>query len=607
MPCLWPRLWRVPGRRPEAGIHYHAVVSPSAPLGRGVPKMFEALRNGARGQRDHFVVVGANALTYRLVEELAVRYGAQVTVIMTSAQRRTGHDVGDLGGVRVVTADRLDDKAFLAAGLRDATGLALTEQDDVGNIHAAMRAEELNPRLRIVIRMFNLSLGVRVRQLFRDCAVISDSAMAAPAFVQAALGDGAPTYFRLAGRTLYATQRSEVNPKDVVCGLSRTAEDGTPMPLPADDASADVVLAVAHGQHMADGKASKQRPKLWSLASLFRFLRRAINRQLLYALGIALVLLFAGGISLAISTGDGVWRGIYETILTAFSGADASDKVAVQISQLVVTAAGMALVPLITAVIVEGLVNARLAVTSGRLLTKYADHVVVVGLGNVGTRVIRTLRELGITVVAIDKSDNARGVDLARELDIPLVLGDASREETLRMASVATARALVIVSTDDVTNLEAALQGRTLRPGLKVVMRLFDSDFAERIQRTFNIATSRSVSSLAAPAFAASLLEREVLATIPISRRVLLVAELPIEAGSRLDGRPVSAAFDEGDTKVIAVSAPGDTRPLWSPPADRKLAAADRLIVVATRGGLSRLLRLASVGVQHDALPPAQR
>jgi len=280
----------------------------------------------------------------------------------------------------------------------------------------------------------------------------------------------------------------------------------------------------------------------------------------------------------------------------------------VQISQLVITAAGMALVPLITAVIVEGLVNARLAVTSGRLLTAYEGHVVVVGLGNVGTRVIRSLRDFGITVVAIDKSDNARGVALARELEIPLVMGDASREETLRMASVGTARALVIVSTDDVTNLEAALHGRALRPGLKVVLRLFDSDFAERIQRTFNIATSRSVSNLAAPAFAALLLEREVLATIPINRRVLLVAELPIEPGSSLDGRPVADASGDGEAKVIAVSGLGEPRPMWSPPAQRLLAASDRLTVVATRAGLSRLLRLASAGaVPHDALPPAQR
>jgi Trk K+ transport system NAD-binding subunit len=564
-------------------------VSPSTPLG-------------------HFVVCGANTLTYRLVEELVTRYGAAVAVIMSDAQRRTGRDFGELPGVRVITSDQLDEKAFVAAGLREASGLALTEQDDVGNIHAAMRAEELNSRLRIVIRMFNISLGVRVRQLFRDCAVISDSAIAAPAFVQAALGEDAPAYFRLAGRTLYAARRAEVNSRDILCGLSRTGEDGTPHLLPQQDEVADVVLAVAHGDKTrTEGKTPTQRPKLWTIGALIRFLRGAINRSLLIALGVALLLLIVGGVSLAISAHTGVWQGFYQTVLTAFSGADASSKVSVQISQLIVTAAGMALVPLITAVIVEGLVNARLALTNGRLLTAYEGHVVVIGLGNVGTRVIRSLRDLGVTVVAIDKADQARGAATARELHIPVVIGDASREETLRMASVSTARALVIVSTDDVANLEAALHGRALRPGLKVVLRLFDSDMAERIQRTFNIATSRSVSALAAPAFAASLLEREVLATIPVSRRVLLVAEVPVEAGSGLDGLPLHAVGDDGDVKVIAVSALGEPRPVWSPPADRILTAQDRLVVVATRAGLSWLLLLAAAAVPEVPAPPAPR
>ncbi|NUR48537.1 MAG: TrkA family potassium uptake protein [Hamadaea sp.] len=591
-------------------------MAPSAslpPFSRGVPKMLAALRPSARaGDADTFVVCGANALTYRLVEELVQRYGAQVTVVMTPAQKRTGRDFSDLAGVRVVTADRLDDRAFISAGIRDAAGLALTEQDDVGNIHAAMRAEEINGRLRIVIRMFNLSLGLRVRQLFRDCAIISDSAIAAPAFVQAALGDGAPTYFRLSGRTLYAASRADVAPGDVICDLSRTGPDGAPDVLPDIDVPGptDVVLAVAHGERQTNGHGRgkpKRKTRPWSVGPLVRNLRQSVSRSLRIALAVTFGVLLAGGVSLAVSSDEGVWVGIYKTLLTAFSGADASDSTAVQISQLVVTVAGMALVPLLTATVVEGLVNTRLAVSSGRLLTPRENHVVVVGLGNVGTRVIRSLHDLGVSVVAIDKNADARGVALARELDIPLIIGDASREETLRTASVTTCSALVIVSTDDVVNLEAALGGRALRPGLKIVVRLFDTDFAERLQRTFSIGTSRSVSALAAPAFAASLLEREVLATIPIGRRVLLVAELPIAPRSRLDGRTIGEIGSDGEARVIALTAApgrlsaeppgarsGEPRPIWSPPAARRLEPFDRLTVIATRAGLSRLLRLAA-------------
>ena len=117
--------------------------------------------------------------------------------------------------------------------------------------------------------------------------------------------------------------------------------------------------------------------------------------------------------------------------------------------------------------------------------------------------------------------DEARGAQFARELGVPLVIGDASRAETLREASIETARSLVVLSTDDVTNLEAALHARAVRPDLRVVLRLFDGDFAQRVQKVFGITSSKSVSLLAAPAFAAAILERDVIGTIPVKRRVL--------------------------------------------------------------------------------------
>ena len=42
--------------------------------------------------------------------------------------------------------------------------------------------------------------------------------------------------------------------------------------------------------------------------------------------------------------------------------------------------------------------------------------MVVVGLGNVGTRVMAQLRDYGVEVVAIDKDPEPRGAALARQL-----------------------------------------------------------------------------------------------------------------------------------------------------------------------------------------------
>ena len=64
-------------------------------------------------------------------------------------------------------------------------GLAILHQDDLGNFHAALRAQELNPQLRLVIAIFNAGLGERIRTFFTDCAVLSESQMAAPSLVAA--------------------------------------------------------------------------------------------------------------------------------------------------------------------------------------------------------------------------------------------------------------------------------------------------------------------------------------------------------------------------------------------------------------------------------------
>ena len=66
----------------------------------------------------------------------------------------------------------------------------------------------LNPALRIVVRMFNQSLADGTRVLLRDCAVLSESAIAAPGFVGAALGEGTPTHLRLAGRPKFRPTRT---------------------------------------------------------------------------------------------------------------------------------------------------------------------------------------------------------------------------------------------------------------------------------------------------------------------------------------------------------------------------------------------------------------
>ena len=144
---------------------------------------------------------GDDALAYRVVEELATNYGEQVTVLLGSVSRGHGPRIAQLPGVRVIKRLDLDGAAFSAAQVHSARAMALMGRDDLANFHAGLRAQDLNPDLRMVMRIFNTGLGERMRAFFPDCAVLSSSAMAAPSFVAAALGEPAPSHVRLAGRT----------------------------------------------------------------------------------------------------------------------------------------------------------------------------------------------------------------------------------------------------------------------------------------------------------------------------------------------------------------------------------------------------------------------
>jgi Trk K+ transport system NAD-binding subunit len=116
------------------------------------------------------------------------------------------------------------------------------------------------------------------------------------------------------------------------------------------------------------------------------------------------------------------------------------------------------------------------------------------------------------------------------------------------------------------------------------------------------------VSYLAAPSFAAALLDRAVIATIPVGRHALLVTDVPVIAGSPLDGRPLSAVARPGEVRLLAHARPGQ-RADWSADPRMVITAGDRLTVVARRAGLTALLRETTPHPPPDAPagPPGPR
>jgi Trk K+ transport system NAD-binding subunit len=378
-----------------------------------------------------------------------------------------------------------------------------------------------------------------------------------------------------------------VPPDQVICGLTSPGDDPDPGPLPRflppGAAGAELVLAAADGTPR-DPLTRHRHPVRIALGVARRLIWNKFG--LVFT---ALITVIAVGFGLLASARYSMSNAAYLTLMDLTGSAltnpalSGSEKV----SQVLLTVDGMAFIPVATALVV----GARLTGSVRRAPRPPGGHVIVVGLGNVGTAVTGQLHDLGFPVCCVDNNPGARGIPMARQLGLPVVIGDAFREESLRAAGLDNCLALVSVTSSDIVNLETALNARALREDVRVVLRLTDDDLAGRLEKTISNTVSRSVSYLAAPAFAAAMLEHQVLRTIAVDRHVLLIADVRVES-SALVGSSIADTEQDGQARVLALQVSGSSQLDWSPGRGHLLVPGDRLIVLATRQGLGRFLAL---------------
>jgi voltage-gated potassium channel len=207
---------------------------------------------------------------------------------------------------------------------------------------------------------------------------------------------------------------------------------------------------------------------------------------------------------------------------------------------------------------------------------KSRGHVVVCGLGTVGFRVVEELVALDEQVFVIERNGDGEFIPRARELGVEVLVGDARTENYMRSLNIATARAVIIVTDDDLANLEIAMDVREIRADVPIIVRLFDQRLAQKVRQTMGIQVSLSTSMVAAPLFASAALDAHVVGTHRVGGKLLLVVELAV--GPRLSGgTTVTLTRDHGLT-FVALSRNGAWRTELA--AEEAFASGDRLQVM---------------------------
>ena len=565
----------------------------------------------------HVVVCGTGHLGLRTIDELRSRDEEVVAISPTDEAR----DELAEHGVALVVGDARLPRVLRAADVPTASVIVLTGDDDLTNLNTSLAASELNPGIRVVIRLFDQEVGNHIPELFSDAVALSSSALAAPGFVSAAIDGETGSRFRLAGRVLSSRRSSE----PAVAGaraipIARLNRDRTVDLLPdangpdPDLIMVDVALEGTAGASVVPALRVPGRPRVKPMGVVAGIRARLASpeRRLVRFGAILLGLATASAIFFYVVAGlnplDAVSYAI--TLLTGASLpidlAAAAENGALRIYAIFLSLVGAAIVAVVYAFITDALIRSRLLQTLGRrtVPSDIHDHVIVAGLGSIGYRVALGIAERGVPVIGVEVSDEGPFASPIRAAGMPVFIGDARHRAVLDELRLGTARALVAATSDDLVNLAIALNARAVRPDLRVVVRLFDPEFAIRVQRGFGIRFTRSVSHLAAPAFAAAAIRSEVVATVPVGdRRVVLFARLRVPAGSTLAGRLASSLDRSGAVRLLAVADPGSEVARWDFPADEILDPDEEIVVAATRAGLADLLHEASMLVDPAAVP----
>ena len=167
------------------------------------------------------------------------------------------------------------------------------------------------------------------------------------------------------------------------------------------------------------------------------------------------------------------------------------------------------LVAAFTAGLVNRVVERRLTGLVGRNAVPRRDHVVVVGLGQVGMRLCLLLRACKIPLIAVESDEDGERVGIAKELGLPVVIGRASDPSLMRRLSLHRARAVAAVTADDLVNISVAMTARGIHADIRTVLRVGDGDVANETRSLLALGIVRDVHRLAATLLAAKILGRD--------------------------------------------------------------------------------------------------
>jgi Trk K+ transport system NAD-binding subunit len=559
----------------------------------------------------HIIVSGEDALATTIADELK---NAGATVV-----RLVNTEASEAGVARELTL----------AEVSHAIAVVCAGDDDATNLEIALLARKANPHVRVVARVANDVLRAAVADDNGPGAILDVADLAAPLVVEACLArkthrfEAAGIEFVVSGTGAYrdATLRElygDLAPVAVIHG------EGSPTPgemdvCPGRDQrvhAGDWTMMIGTADEVAaqgirippSTRTRSRRPWLRRAVDAVRALINDFNPTFYPVVAATMVVLVTSTIVLRFNYKAPPRMGwidaFYFTIETMTTTGYGDFSFVHQPTWLRVFAAGLMFTgvtttALLVAFVADVLLSRRFVTAAARPRMRHLrNHIVVVGLSALGIRVVKDLTAAGYDVAVIERDEENRFVSAARDLDVPVIFGDATLRQTLQTARVDRARAVAVLTRDDMINIEtgivlAEMLGTETETGMHwtdtpLVLRVYDRALGFAVALRFGFENVRSTVELAAPWFIGAAIGLQVLGTFSVGQSSFVIGGMQVAAGSELDGLRMFELSTQA--RVIAITRPNALVKLH-PRRDARLHADDTVYLVGPYRELIDTLR----------------
>jgi len=229
-----------------------------------------------------------------------------------------------------------------------------------------------------------------------------------------------------------------------------------------------------------------------------------------------------------------------------------------------------------------------------RQMSKLRDHFIICGAGRVGSHLMRSLRAVDGLFLVIE-SDQQK-CEALMAMNIPVLVRDATLEESLIEAGVEHARGLASCLPDDADNVYVVLTARDLNPNIHIVARAAEEQAeskliragANRVVAPTIIGGHRMAMALTKPAVG------DFLDSVTANHLELGFEQLEVDAVSSLVGRKLSESVIRSELNIVIVSIRrNDGQIIFNPSGETKIESGDMLIAIGNAESLARLNALA--------------